>query len=158
MSKKNIIIILCVCIAVVFLGTIFVLHENTPSKHALLLINGSEITDCEVTVHEGHSEIPLLPVISQLDCQIERAEDSIARIVVQGQVFYLDLDEHTLYAEDNSMNLLTAPPGNQNYACYRDEDDLVVDSNTLKSALRLMGVEVNISEDYVNATVAITIS
>ena len=157
MSKTmKILYILCVflfVIAIIIAASHF-LYKYLPAKEGQLSIDSIVQEDCTVKIYPEYALIPINRLLSGLDYSPNWTSDSAVTWTKDGKSVCLDLAQGTL-TDSSASNLLTTPPGCENYYCERSGNELWVDSTTINAVLNLMDEQKIVAVDYLKATVNI---
>lgn len=148
MKKKTILLSCCVFLILLLIGVcILFLREDSP-KSGLLRMNGVDITQKDVMIYSKRAELPLTVVMKCLGMKVEWCDESIAEIIYNGERYILDISKATLVEEsdEQEFNYLCPAPGGRRYFTLM-ENELLLDSGTIRSAMTLMGVYINIYVD-----------
>ena len=146
MKKKIIWLTVCAFLILLIGGGVLFLLKGSP-KCGLLKMNGIDVTKENVMIHsDDYAELPLTEVMKSLDMTVDWVDDNTADIAYKDKKYTLDLSNISLIENEQSFNLLLPPPGGTRF--YKIlEKELVLDSNTIKSAMYLMGTKINIDID-----------
>lgn len=122
-----------------------------------LYVNNNCIEGVDIDVNSDCAKVPFLKIIRCLNLSVEEKTTNKYEIKNRNAVYFLNCnDKISLVRKGDTENLLIPPPGCFLYHCEYKDNEVVVDSVTLKGALQRMGVlvEVLIDQDtcsvYVN--------
>ncbi len=108
-------------------------HKGTSGS---LVVDG-KVTSTHVTVYPEYATLPLCDVISALGFELSRDGTDRASFLCNDVKYEICISEKTLTREGSNENHLICAPGNTYYVCCVTDGDLVIDSNTLHSLLRM---------------------
>ena len=143
MKKKIMLLTVCAFLIMLIGGGILFVFKGLP-KGGLLKINGIDITKENVRIHSDcYAELPLTEVMKSLNMTVDWVDDNTADITYKDKKYTLDLSKISLVEAEQYFNLLLPSPGSKRF--YKIlEKELVLDSNTIKSAMYLMEIKINI--------------
>lgn len=91
--------------------------------------------------------VPVVAVLRELGYTAQKQEENKVLLSQGDQQLILDLNEFTLFeVEGRNFNYLESPPGDYWAWCFRDGDDVIVDSITFAGTLQLLGSEYRVRE------------
>ena len=154
MDKKFICAAVCVFLVLLIGGSIMFLFKSSP-KSGLLKMNGVVIARENVTIYSDYTELPLIEVMKSLDMDVNWLDKNTAVIMYDGKKYTLNLINVTLFEDGQDRNLLLPPPGGKRHYTVLEEE-LVLDSNTVKSVMYLMGIHLRIDIDRKEQIVSIS--
>lgn len=131
-------------------------YERYVCKDGTLYVEGECIaTPQPVKIYHDNADVPFLSVVQSLGGVVERGEYGIVSIRMNDQSFLLNLTDKALYAEkDESFNLFDEVVGGSVFI-YEVENELMVDWNTLQSALSAMGEDIRFYLDREDSSLTI---
>lgn len=142
MKKKIIWLSACVFLMLCMGGSILFSFRDSP-KCGFLKMNGFYITQENVIIHSNYAELPLTEVMKNLNMKVDWCDKSTAEIAWKNKKYTLNLSKVSLIEVGQDSNLLLPPPGGNRFYTVL-EKELILDSNTIKSALYQMGIRVDI--------------
>lgn len=162
MKIAKIVLIISVILMCIIGGIISYMHFSFPkTKDGILVINDVERRDVKISFCQNEKKqyimIPLLTVLQEIGCDIERETSEQVYITINSITYILDLKKETLYEESNDVNLLIPAPGIKNFVCSFTETDVIVDNVTFKSLCSYMEIPINIDIDFKNQIYTITL-
>lgn len=116
---------------------------NDSPKCGVLKMNGVDITQENVRIHSNYVELPLIEIMKSLGMRVEWVDKSTAEITYEEKKYILNLSKVSLIEVGENFNLLLPAPGGKRFYTVL-EKELVLDSNTIKSAMYQMGVKINV--------------
>lgn len=131
-------------------------YEKYCCRDASFMVDGQYITtNIPVKMYYGYADIPLTVTLEALGAQIVKEDNMSISIIIKEKKYYLNIKNALLY-EDNiaDVNLLYQIDGGPIFV-YKNNQEIMVDSNTLSSVLYQMGVFVTIKCDAENEKVII---
>ena len=141
MKKKLVLLAGCASL-ILLIGGIMCFVKGLP-KCGLLRINGIDITKENVMINSDYAELPLTEVMKNLNMKVNWVDDNTADITYKDNKYTLDLTKISLVEVEQYNNLLLpSPGGKRSYKVLKKE--LVLDSNTIKSAMFQIGVRIYI--------------
>ena len=144
-----------VCIFLILLiGGIVLFLINDLPKRGVLKMNGVDITRENVIIHSNYAELPLVDIMKRLGMKVDWVDKSTAEITYKDKKYILNLSEVSLVEIGQNFNLLLPPPGGNRFYTVL-EKELILDSNTIQSAMYLMGIKMNIDINRKEQTVYI---
>ena len=141
-KKKIIWLIVCIFLMLLIGGRIMFLFNDSP-KCGVLKMNGVDITQENVRIHSNYVELPLIEIMKSLGMRVEWVDKSTAEITYEEKKYILNLSKVSLIEVGENFNLLLPAPGGKRFYTVL-EKELVLDSNTIKSAMYQMGVKINV--------------
>lgn len=129
--------------------------KETPQE-GCLMVNGYNVSDACVTIYPNYAEVPLIVVLTELGYQAEWEEGDVVTLTKADRVFTLDLQRKTIKLTGDPIKILFLSSDSENYYCQQIADDLLLDTDTLDSLMKLIKENVNISINYEEAIVTIT--
>ncbi len=152
MNKK---VWLAICATLLLIvGGFLLLRQDSP-KAGKLKVDGVAITEEAVTLYPDYAMLPLIAVMESLDMDVVWLDSQRAEVICTDKNYILDLSAVTLAPMDEKTNLLLPPPGGERVYTVLDQE-LLLDDNTVKSMLYLMGLAVNIRIDYEDGVAYLT--
>jgi hypothetical protein len=153
-------ILLLIGFSSVFLCVYIVKGEDiAKSSKGSLIINGEYITSENVNIYYkpdySYSELPLVAVLKGLGANVEWISNVTAYISYNDVFFELDLLKISFNEKGDSFNYITPTPGGQ-MICEVLEKELLLDSNTIKSIVYLIGINIFYNIDHAESIVYIT--
>ena len=129
------------------------------SQSGTLIVNNGTAVIENVVIHfkenANYADLPLTEVMKSLGMTVAWIDNDTADIAYNEKKYVLKLSEVSLVEFEQSFNLLSPTPGGKrSYTVLNKE--LVLDSNTMKSALYQMGEDVSIGIDSSKLIVSIT--
>ena len=141
--KKRTIWLAVYIFLILFLGGSIVWWCIDSPQRGLLKMDGVGISSENVMIHRHHAELPLTEVMKSLGMNVYWIDRATAEITYKDKRYTLSLSEVSLTEDGQNANFLLPPPGGKR--CYTVlERELILDSNTIKSALYQMGIKINI--------------
>lgn len=129
-------------------------EESEVNCSGTLFVNGIDIYDIEMNTMERYAILPLMSIMEALNAVVEWTNDTNAVIFYNEKTSFLDIAKFSLQAEDDSFNYLLPLPGSHYSYCQYRQNELYLDSTSLKNFLR--DIDVNIKIDYRNLIVDIS--
>ena len=154
MKKRFICTAVCFFLILMMGGSIMFLFHSLP-KSALLTMNGAVIAQENVTIRSNYTELPLTEVMKSLGMDVNWLDKSTARITYNDKKYTLNLTNITLLEDGQNHNLLLPAPGGKRHYTVLDKE-LILDSNTIKSVMYLMGIHLKIDIDQKEQIVTIS--
>jgi len=150
MKRHPIICLIVICLIVVFLllllgGVRLLFKLKDLPKPGTLKINGVEIAQENVMIYSNYAELPLTKVMENLGMKVDWVDSDTAEITYEDKKYILTLSKVLLVevGDKDNFNFIMPPPGgHQTYTVL--EQELLLDSGTIKSAMFLMGRDVAI--------------
>ena len=121
-----------------------------------LTVNGNEISSKYVKCHydEKYVELPLIAIVKALGAKVVNQDDTMFEFELGEKTFLLNKQQSSLIEEGNNLNLIAKLPGTTHASCRRiEDDDFIVDNDTLSYFFYLAGVIATV--DYDSATIRI---
>jgi hypothetical protein len=78
---------------------------------------------------------------------VQWENDNVANFNGYGKTLVLNVSQMSLIDVDSSHNLITPAPGSRNYYCQAASKDIILDDNTVKSIMTLLGIDIRIDVD-----------
>ena len=153
-------IALFVLVAAILLCTVSC-AKRTP-KEGRLVVNGTELEETVMFVSDENMEftVQLLPVLEGYGFSCEYVSDDLTVITKGDCLYYLSLNDLTLYLISSSayepdeeiphINLLRPPVGakSKEHSIVREGNDVIVDMVTILAVLTSMQEKANIRYSY----------
>ena len=146
----------CIFLILVLGISVLFIFKSIP-KSGLLKINGVGITQENVTIHRWshYAELPLTEVMNSLGMEVSWIDNNVAKVTYKTKKYTLNTSEISLIEDGGFENLLNPPPGSQrSYTVL--EKELILDSDTVRGAMYLIGIELWIHIDHKEQVVYIT--
>jgi len=122
--------------------------QSPPLQSGTLNVNGVDVTTENVMIRPYYAELPLTEVLKGLGMNIDWLDNDTAKITYGDKTYILKLSEVSLSEVGNSgYNVLVPAPGSKDWFYKVLDRELVFESNTIKSALSLMGIKIHIDID-----------
>jgi len=123
-------------------------YDKFHVKSANLYINGIQVCDTEnIKLYYNNADIPLVKTLEVFGANFEWDNETKATINHNKQIYYLDINEPSVYKSDNlDNNLLYRTFGGRIFICSGYKE-LIVDSATANTTLSAMGEAVVIRYD-----------
>lgn len=141
---------------------IFIYYSSSRKNFSVtgkININGEDIAKKTATIyiHKKYAVLPLTEVFKGLGYSVEWMNNNTAYIVVDENRYILELNgEASLKKDSDDCNLIIPPPGSTTFYSQIIENELILDSDTIRSILFFMGKLIYINIDYDSAVVYIT--
>lgn len=157
MKKKVAFSSLIIFTLLIICGGVFLFMWNrnkkdpVPSQSGTLVVNnGTAITEY-VVIHfkenANYADLPVTEVLKNLGMTVNWVDSDTAEVVSNDKKYTLNLPKVSLVEFGQDFNLLLPTPGGiRSYKILGQE--LILDSNTIKSALYQMGEKINIDIDH----------
>ena len=183
MKKKIILCLSCgVPLLSVGLGSALMYFEKATNKNGILNVNGKDIASKNVTIRKEkfsnsvlpfpnsfiakiselfskgyyyHTDLPLTEVLKGLGMNVEWIDNNIANITLNEKNYVLDLEEVSLIETGEKFNLISSTDGGRRAYKVLDKE-LILDDNTIKNALYLIGEMIDVRIDFDESVVYIT--
>ena len=109
-------------------------------------------------VREKHIHLPVISTLRLLKYDIIETDAETLLIEMGNKQFLLDLDKESLYeiGDSRALNYLDGAPGITYHYCQRVGDDIIVDTETLSTALYLMNSNYRITVIHILKVVLFT--
>ena len=154
MRKKTIIYLTGFSLFIMIVGSIFWFvwdrNKEVPGQSGILIVNNETTITENVVIHlkenANYADLPLTEVLKNLGMTVDWVDDDTAEITYSDKKYALNLSEVSLVEFEQDFNLLLPPPEG-NRSCKILDGELILDSNTIKSALYQMGEKINIDID-----------
>ena len=108
---------------------------------------------------KGEARIPIIGLLGELGFEIEWESDTSAVVSILGKAYIISIKEKTILSkdEDDGFNYLMPAPGQTNYFCEVEGNDIVVTNTTIRSYFSLIDYpySISINVDYKSMTVSI---
>ena len=146
----------CIFLILVLGISVLFIFKSIP-KSGLLKINGVGITQENVTIHRWphYAELPLTEVMNSLGMEVSWIDNNVAKVTYKTKKYTLNTSEISLIEDGDSFNLLFPPPGGNRISTVL-EKELILDDNTVESAMYLIGIKLWIRIDHKEQVVYIT--
>ena len=141
----------------VMILTALIICLRTDGKSGELKYNGQTVTDQNVTVYRRTAYVPALEVLTAIGADITWLDDEQAVISYKDNKYQLNLSEALLVEENDNFNLIEVPPDAKNYYCKAIDREIILDIETLRVMLELMGEKVMIDISYKDSLVLIQV-
>ena len=142
MNKKMIWLAICIFLILLMGGSIIFLFRDS-STCGMLKMNGVNITSKNIMIHSNYADLPLTEVMKNLNMSVDWIDKSTAEITYKDQKYILNLSNVSLIEVGENFNLLSPPPGGKRFYTVLGKE-LILDSNTIKNTLYLMGIKISI--------------
>ena len=120
-----------------------------------LIVNGQEIINESIDIHETYAKVPLTPILSALGYEITWGTSGFALIKYNEKTYILNLSAKTIKKEGSSENLLLQDKQSY-YVCEQYGQELIIDEVTLYILMERMGTPVRVSLNYEDLTVSVS--
>lgn len=158
MKIKKLFLYVCLLGLAVLLLSQIILSTIENGKKGQLFVNEQEVINEYVELYPQYAKIPLLSLLNTLEYEFEWLDKDNVAISKDNRTYYIDLDECTFKTTSpNSENLLFPPPGSQCYFCERVGGELIVDSDTIRCLMKMIGDSITISIDYSDGIVIVLV-
>ena len=133
------------------------MSENSEGS-LVMVINGKTVFSKEVIIHKGSTSlatpdyaiVPLTLVLETMGFSVSWINEKEAEVDILGYCYILSMEEETLVSSRTGFDLLTPVPGCKTCFCESTNKELLIDTDTLHSALVWAGIYNNITI-YVDA-------
>ncbi len=148
-QKRTALLILGILLVLILLiagGFLFFSNQNSSNIIVFGRINPAaapaDLDSAQLTMG-----VPVVAVLRELGYSAQQHGENMILLSKDDQQLILDLEEHTLFeVEGRSLNYLDSPPGDYWAWCFRDGNDVIVDSITFAGTLQLLGSKYRVRE------------
>ena len=141
-------ILLMAVLILLLIGAVVIILLVNSNKYGILMVNGVKVTNDEVQIKSDYAMLPLTAVMKGLDMTVNWFDENTAEVVYNDNTFLLNISDVSLFdsKHKNTNLLMPAPGGSRRYSVL--DNEILIDSNTLKSVLFQMKINVNVSIDH----------
>ena len=117
------------------IGAVVIISLVNSNKYGVLMVNGVKAIDDKVQIKSNYAMLPLTTVMKNLDMTVNWIDENTAEIIYKDNTFLLDISDVALFdlKQKDTNLLMPAPGGSRRYSVL--DNEILIDSNTLKSVL-----------------------
>lgn len=155
--RKRVLICSALVLGVTIMSACFFsCQKATTSMQGDLVVNGEIVCQNNIDIYKNNvAHIPLVKVMQAMGFDVQWENDNVANINGYGKTLVLNVSQMSLIDVDSSHNLITPAPGSRNYYCQAASKDIIIDDNTVKSIMTLLGIDIRIDTNLSKSIVYI---
>lgn len=114
------------------------------------------INDCDISLgnyisinfQEKYAKLPLIAITEALGCDVKWYNKNKVTIAFDDNIYILNPIKKTLKKKGDTFNIIALPPGTNHNGYYQiDKNEFIIDSDSIRYFINLLGAKITINYD-----------
>ena len=140
--KKRLIPVVASVLALAVVSAVWLIQATAGGKNGELKYNGRIISDENVTVYQKTAQVPFVEVLKASGANVVWLNDDQAVVYRNGKEYKLNLSEPSFVEKNGNFDMIETAPGSKHYYCKTTDKEILLDIDTVRIALELMGEDI----------------